>query len=257
MKIWKVYKHTNIKNGKSYIGITCAKDPNKRWANGKGYCSKNHVFYAAIQKYGWENFSHEILVDNIKTLEEANKLEQEYIKVFHTWIRDPKCMGYNMTTGGSGRAHTQSLETKQKISASLSGRKKSEEHRIKIIAALKRKPIICIETGIKYESASEAARQTGIKRENIKTALNGERLSAGGYHWAEINNVEKIKDLTSLNGKCKAAKKKVICVETGVIYESIASAARSVGVASGSAISNAITKHNKCKGYHWEYLEKN
>ena len=34
------------------------------------------------------------------------------------------------------------------------------------------------------------------------------------------------KDLVELNGKCKAAKRKVICVETGEVYESITAAAR-------------------------------
>lgn len=255
MKTWKIYKHTNLINGKSYIGQTSAKNPNTRWAGGSGYSRRNPVFYNAIKKYGWENFSHEILIDNIQTLEEANKLEIELIAKYHTWIRDPECNGYNTTTGGSGRSHEQSEETKQKISDSLKGRVFSEEHLAKINKTLKRKPIICIETGLIYESISEAARQTGIRRENIKTAINGKRLSAGGYHWAKVDDLETQKDLVELNGKCKAAKRKVICVETGEVYESITAAARWLQV-NQSAISGVLSGRQKTvKGLHWKYKD--
>lgn len=50
-KTFKVYKHTNIINGKIYVGITC-RNPKIRWANGKGYGS-NIFFSRAIKKYGW------------------------------------------------------------------------------------------------------------------------------------------------------------------------------------------------------------
>ena len=54
-----VYKHTSP-NGKVYIGMTCLK-PIQRWKkDGSGYKRNTH-FWGAIQKYGWENFKHEIL----------------------------------------------------------------------------------------------------------------------------------------------------------------------------------------------------
>lgn len=42
------------------------------------------------------------------------------------------------------------------------------------------KPVMCIETGIVYESANEAYRQTGIRAESIRLLCMN---SAGGYHW--------------------------------------------------------------------------
>ena len=50
-------------------------------------------------KYGWNNFTHEILAQ-IETADEADKLEQFYIKKFDTVIN-----GYNIAFGGAGR-HT-------------------------------------------------------------------------------------------------------------------------------------------------------
>ena len=43
------------------------------------------------------------------------------------------------------------------------------------------KSVICIETGIVYESVAEATRQTGIT--HITDVCKGKRKIAGGYHW--------------------------------------------------------------------------
>lgn len=91
---YSVYCHMNKVNGKRYIGIT-ARKPEKRWgANGCNY--KGQLFYSAIQKYGWDNFSHEILYKNLSK-EEAESLEIELIAKFNTRDDD---FGYNVAIGG-------------------------------------------------------------------------------------------------------------------------------------------------------------
>ena len=70
---YKVYVHINKVNGKRYYGITC-QEVEKRWKNGKGY-QKQPYFYNDILLYGWDNFTHEILFDNL-TKEEAKWLEK-------------------------------------------------------------------------------------------------------------------------------------------------------------------------------------
>ena len=92
--MYKIYKHTCKVNGKSYIGQTSSTDiKNDRWQNGAGY-KQCTVFYRAIKKYGWDNFTHEIIEDNIETLEQANEREHYWIMHYHTWIDDPNCWGY-------------------------------------------------------------------------------------------------------------------------------------------------------------------
>jgi group I intron endonuclease len=93
-----VYMHVNKINGKRYIGITRQNPPEKRWKNnGLGYI--NHgthsniykLFYADIQKYGWDNFEH-IIVDTELTEFEAKSIETQLIKYYNTTNNE---FGYN------------------------------------------------------------------------------------------------------------------------------------------------------------------
>ena len=58
---YSVYCHT-FPNGKRYIGISS--DCEKRWRNGKGYETQPKMD-RAIKKYGWDNFQHIIVYENL------------------------------------------------------------------------------------------------------------------------------------------------------------------------------------------------
>lgn len=106
--MWKVYKHS-CPNGKIYIGIT-SKSIKKRLNTGYDH---NLHFSRAIQKYGWENITTEILFENL-TEEEAKRVEIELIAKYQT--TDPN-FGYNISSGGEshfGCKFNHSEETKQK-----------------------------------------------------------------------------------------------------------------------------------------------
>lgn len=113
-----VYIHTNKINGKKYVGQTVHGDrPHKRWDNGNGYIQCQYFFYA-IQKYGWDNFDHEIVANNL-TAEEADNFEKLLIEKLDTMNPDK---GYNLEPGGA-KNKTMSESTKKKISESHMGEK--------------------------------------------------------------------------------------------------------------------------------------
>lgn len=92
--MYTVYLHKSPSN-KVYIGIT-SKTVKERWF-GKQYAYKNNpYFYAAIVKYGWNNFEHIILYENI------NKISAKLIEIdlIYYYKKVKRC--YNITDGGEG-----------------------------------------------------------------------------------------------------------------------------------------------------------
>jgi len=80
-----------------YIGQTTQK-PETRWGkDGINYCN-NRAFYRDIKKYGWDNFSHEILeIVEAKSYDELkqklNNVEGHYIIKFESMLLGK---GYNV-----------------------------------------------------------------------------------------------------------------------------------------------------------------
>lgn len=268
-----MYKHTSP-NGKIYIGIT-KHEPEKRWkANGNGYRCQP-VFWRAIKKYGWDNFEHEILEENL-TLEEALHLESEYIKLFDS--NNPK-HGYNRNSGGFGnigRVYTDedrkklseahknpSEETRQKISIAVKGRKVSDETREKMSNS-RLGHSTSSGTKEKISQANTGKVRTDEVKKKISDSLKqfyangGEPANKGKPLSQEAkeklrNKMVGRKRPTEIVEKMKLTGKKVICLETGEIFPTIKIAASEKG-ANASAISNIICgqEHRKTSGgYHW------
>ena len=116
-KKWCVYIHTNLINGKKYIGITSQK-PEVRWNYGYGY-KKCPLFWNAICKYGWDNFEHEIVFDG---LDYESACQKEKDLIFEYKSNNNK-YGYNLTLGGEATfGWIPTEETRQNISVALKGK---------------------------------------------------------------------------------------------------------------------------------------
>lgn len=111
MKTYLIYKATCIETNKSYIGYTNSikgfeRRKYEHYNNGfNGHKSK---FYNALRKYP-DKFEWTILVDSIKTHEEAKIKEIELISEFDTYRN-----GYNSTMGGDGGDLSEHREYKRK-----------------------------------------------------------------------------------------------------------------------------------------------
>lgn len=125
MENYKIYVHINKINGKIYIGQTGQENVKDRWDSGWGY-KQCVAFNNAINKYGWNNFQHIVLIDRL-TLEMANIIEEELIKKYKSTNSK---YGYNIRPGGENS--TLSEESKEKIRQKALGRKASEETKQKI-----------------------------------------------------------------------------------------------------------------------------
>jgi group I intron endonuclease len=95
-----VYVHT-FPNGKKYVGIT-SKKVNVRWQNGTGY-RRSQLVRNAIEKYGWENVEHEVILTDL-TEEEAYQAEKDTIAKLKTIDIH---FGYNMNSGGKDYYHSE------------------------------------------------------------------------------------------------------------------------------------------------------
>lgn len=213
MNNYKLYVHITP-NGKRYYGITKQK-PKRRWNNGYGY--KDQYFYRAINKYGWENITHEILADRL-TEYAAKELEQYMIQWYNT--ANPK-YGYNISLGGeSHNGCHRTEEWKKAHSEALKGKSHSEEHKRKISEAMKgenspwygkhlseetkqkmseaqkgkrtgkdspiARPVICLTTNRVFYTITEAGKYYNINISNIGTCCRGIKKSCGKYNGQKL-----------------------------------------------------------------------
>jgi group I intron endonuclease len=130
-----IYKITNIKNDKIYIGQTIRgflvrylehKNAIRRGKN------RDYPIYEAFKKYGFNYFKFEI-IDHADTIEELNNKEINYISYY-----DSMNKGYNLNEGGNNSIP--SKETRKKMSEARKGKKRTEEQKKRMSDAKKGKP---------------------------------------------------------------------------------------------------------------------
>lgn len=243
---WCVYMHINKINNKKYIGITYQK-PSLRWrSRGQGYRTCTY-FYNAIKKYGWDNFEHKILLENL-TEEEAEKKEIELIKFYGTQVPN----GYNIDAGGfSGScfekaiymiSNTGNIEKEfdsitkaseyigcspSSISHAISSKKQCKKHffyykndidnsniNINDLISNYIPPKIIYQYDFKthvlinkYDSVTEASLKTNTNRPDISNCLIGKHKSANGFIWS-YNEISDFKKYEYLKRRNKSTDKK-------------------------------------------------
>lgn len=257
---YTVYMHTSP-SGKRYVGITRRK-PKDRWKNGCGYKTNSH-FWNAINLYGWENFQHEILFENL-TKEEAEQKEVELIALYKSNRPD---FGYNIANGGNCIGSV-SEDTKRKLSEAHIGKKLSPEHIEKIrenskkqyTDELRKKMAEAIMISVsqytntgefinEYIDAVEAGKVVGVAPTHITACCRNRRKMAKGFIWRYSNEPLTNEHIAWCNSKERRYLTKPVCQYdlNGVLlntYNSRIEAMRETGVSEGSiyCCCNRITK---------------
>lgn len=66
------------------------------------------------------------------------------------------------------------------------GKKHTEESRKRMSDSKPKKSVVCVETGVRYESVNDAQRKTGVHGGSISRACKNPNKTAGTYHWEYV-----------------------------------------------------------------------
>ena len=241
-----IYKITNKINGKVYVGQSI--DIEERWkqheykafnTNGNAY---NSAIHQAFRKYGVENFEYQVI--ELCSIEELDTKEIYWIEKLNTLAPN----GYNILPGGQKtRASTRILFCKK------CGKEICKDNDSGMCRS-------CVQL------------KSDIPKEELYQALvdnKGNFTKVGAIYGVTDNAIrKKCKNygLPHLSSDYKPAKVKVnqkrpvqsLDLTTGEIistYESIADAARDLGIVKGNHITEACQgKIKSAYGFRWQYI---
>lgn len=206
-----IYKITNQVNKKIYIGKTL-ETIEERWRHHKndakrftvhGEKNKHRPLYSAINKYGIENFTIEMVEEcDINILNDREKFWIEYFQSFKN--------GYNATVGGDGRPYldynlickTYNINKNMSETARILHIDRDSVKRALVNSGISldeiknnSKLVMAKSVGqfdkdtdeliAVFPSIAEAERAVPTGR-NIGRVCNGKRKTAGGYKWKFI-----------------------------------------------------------------------
>lgn len=261
-----VYTVKNLLNSKVYIGITSQEYGFKGRYDASGNSSiervynyhmrvKNrnpqytHPLLSSINKYGFDAFEVNEILDVAFSYEELTIKEMTYIQLFNSYKN-----GYNQTIGGEGRKG-----------------KQGENH-------IDARPIYCLNDGNRFGAIVVAEEYYNLNRGTIRHYLSGAQKSAGTLEdgtrlvWSyeedylrlspeeiEAKIIEANKDwrLGSANSRARA----IVCLNTREIFSTAKEASDKYGVERGNLSGRLSSKKPKSLGslngekLTWRYLE--
>ena len=219
---YTVYMHVNKITQQKYIGITYQR-PQVRWGKqGNGY--KNQFFYCAIELYGWDNFEHIILHENLSQID-ACLLERKYISEFDTYAN-----GYNCSFGGESSIN---------------------------------KKIICVNSNEIFDDLKEASKYFGIPETTLKANCNSNKISyrcdhSGRYYYFEYYDENEVYLLEK--SILKKSKRPIICIETMELFCTPTEVEHVMGIFATNVTKVLNHKYSQTHGFHFmfydEYIDK-
>ena len=238
IKLFQVYKITNLITNKCYIGSS--ENYQNRWnQHKKNAFNPNHKSYkyhlqSSIRKYGIENYKYEVLREDFLTRYEAEEYEQQMIDFYDSYYN-----GYNNTR------ETHNALTDENIRAE----------------SIKKRSQPCAWVDIdqniieKYSSYQEAGRKQGYENRAsaIRDVCKGKESSVNGKIFRDINEEGQVVKLKTSPYKNR---KSIVCIPLDnpnekIYFHSISEAAN-ILKADRQSIRKCISgnqRYSSVKGY--------
>lgn len=203
-----IYKATNILNGKYYIGKTKNSLESRIKSHKIASTKKDWLFYRAINKYGFENFIWEVIME-CDDVNELNEFEKRFISENHN--------GYNVAKGGDGgdtiSNHPNIEIIRENVSKFHKGKNLTEDHKQKISDAHK---------GKTKHWAKDTAKKMSEGNKGKPSKLKGSKLSEEHKEKISKGNKGKSKIFTEEHKKALSkAKEGFANPNKGKTYEEI------------------------------------
>lgn len=203
--MYSIYCITNKITGKKYVGYT--HQPEIRWyqhqfhgRKGTGTCIQ---LYQSMKKHGVDNFTFDIIEDNIENENSARVREKHFISEYDTFRS-----GYNATEGGTGGDMSKYDSWKEAM-------------------------IKCHENKSKESYATY-----GFSGKSHSTEALQKQSKARKDHWESLSLEDRISRGKKISGSNngmfgKSPKNSVRILYNGIEYDSLAAASKSTGHSSG------------------------
>lgn len=238
-----VYKISNIKNGRYYIGYS--KHIERRFKEHKrkfkNNCHDNSHFQHSYNKYGETNFIYEI-IHFCDTIDQAKELELKYLQ--DKSIRDNL---YNLNYDNHADGHFENNLNKEELRKKISD---SAKEKFKKMSPEERSTIYG-RTGKKHtEETKEKLRN--IFKGRIVSAETKEKLRIASTGHKRPCSEETKKKLSKIN-KVKKPSTMIKIIVDNIIYESITEAGKQIGKRP-----SVILWRLKSKNFNnYKYLDEN
>jgi group I intron endonuclease len=233
---WIVYCHTCSLTGKSYVGYT-KKTLEQRWnehvalAFDARTSKKKYQFNKAIQKYGVEAWSHEVIQKDLGSLEHACEVEKRLIAERNTLTPT----GYNEIEGGRGVKLT--AEGKDRHRVAIKAALHRPDVRARYLEGIRRSH--CTPEFIARNKAAQKIAQNRPEVIALKRKSMLERANQPGYVGPRAKAVEQIEPSTGA------------IVAT---FDSVTQASKVTGINLSKITEVARGSRKRSGGFNWRYV---
>jgi group I intron endonuclease len=252
-----VYRIT-APNGDFYIGSSAyvvRRIGHHLSAMKRGKSSKR--LQAAADKFGAESLIFEVLYCATDS-KDLWSVEQHFIDELRPTL--------NVSAKAKLAIHDEAVLAKSKATTATSARHREARAKNQTLAARGiSKSIVCLETGVVYQSSYEAARAVGVTHKDSMATAANKGWRCGGFYWAwagsgitlqdRINAAQAAEDARrakSAENMTATTRRPVVRASDGQVFYSIAEAARQCGC-HHTAIHRAANNGGIANGTRWAY----